>query len=163
MKPESLKEILIDNLRELFDLLIQNYEILPDVIQSGTDSELRIFCKELLGETKMQILALKDIFVVMEKNTRGNRSAAVERLFMEVEAFIDSNYDPEILDTGLISYLRKVETYKITLAEICKGYADLLHLFEVSTLLGSVLEYSHNAKYTLTAFAENKIDLEASE
>lgn len=161
MKSESLKVILFDNLRQLFDLLVQNYEILPDVIQSATDAELRPFCKELLQETKGQIIALKELFVTLGYNTRGSRSAAAEHLFMEVEDFIDKNFDPEILDTGIIAFLRKIENFKITIAEIAKGYADILHFYDISDRLGNLLEYSHNAKFTLSAFADNKINLES--
>jgi ferritin-like metal-binding protein YciE len=160
MKLETLNKIFLTDIRELFDALIQLNSEFPHFIQVATDNELRSFFKSLFIINKNQSSQLRDFFSEIEENVRGKKSAAIQTIIAEVEKFLDTNFDHEVIDVGLIAFLVKIESYKMALSLTVKNYAMMLQLSYAEDITYNIYEASREMKEKLMGFAETKINIE---
>ena len=162
MKLESLRELLVDELKDLYSAENQLVKALPKMAKAAASPELKAAFEEHLEETKGQVDRLVTIFEQLEGSPKGKKCKAMEGLVEEGSEFIDADGEDSVKDAALICAAQKVEHYEIASYGCSRTFATLLGLDEVAELLQETLDEEGNADKKLTELAETVINVEAA-
>jgi len=162
MKLESLRELLVDELKDLYSAENQLVKALPKMAKAAASPELKAAFEEHLEETKGQVDRLVTIFEQLEGSPKGKKCKAMEGLVEEGSEFIDADGEDSVKDAALICAAQKVEHYEIASYGCARTFATLLGLDEVAELLQETLDEEGNADKKLTELAETVINVEAA-
>ena len=163
MKLETLRDLWIEEMRDLYNAENQLIKALPKMAKAASSELLRAAFEEHLEVTKQQVARLETIFERLELSPKGKKCAAMEGLIEEGSELLErKNIDPEVLDAGLICAAQKVEHYEIAGYGTVRTYAKLLGEDEAAELLQETLNEEGETDEKLTALAEDQINIEAA-
>jgi ferritin-like metal-binding protein YciE len=163
MGTESLRDLYIDELKDLYNAEHQITKALPKMIEAASHPDLKNGFREHLKQTEGQIARLDRIFEAMGRGPRGKHCKAMEGLLEEGEELIKEGGDPDALDAGLICAAQKVEHYEIAGYGTARTWARLLGEKEACALLQQTLDEEGATDEKLTLLAESHINREANE
>jgi ferritin-like metal-binding protein YciE len=161
MKLDSLKNLYIEELRDLYSAEDQILKALPKMAKAATSKELQHAFNEHLAQTKGQVERLDKIFTTLNKSPKGKTCKAMEGLVKEGEELLGEKAEPEILDAGLIAAAQRVEHYEMAGYGTVRTYARLLNESEAARLLQETLDEEGETDKKLSLLAESLINREA--
>jgi ferritin-like metal-binding protein YciE len=162
MQQNQLKELYIDELKDLYSAENQLVKALPKMAKAATSDDLRSGFEEHLEQTKGHVERLEKIFKALSESPKGKKCQGMEGLIKEGAEMIEEDLEPEALDAGLISAAQRVEHYEIAGYGSVATYAKLLGEDEAEGLLRETLDEEKTTDQKLTALASN-INVEAKE
>src|ERR1700726_4475752 len=110
MKEIALKELYIDELRDIYNAENQLTKALPKMAKAATSDELRAGFEEHLEQTKGHVDRLERIFKELGEKPTGKKCKGMEGLVEEGDEMIkEDELEGEALDAGLISAAQRVE------------------------------------------------------
>ena len=160
MKHNALQELLIDELRDLYDAENRLVKALPKLAKAATSKELRAGFEEHLEQTRGHVDRLKEIFDSFGEKPTGKKCAGMMGLIQEGEEMMNEDFDAEVMDAALISAAQRVEHYEIAAYGCVSTWAELLGESEAGALLEKTLEEEKETDGKLTQLSE-KINVEA--
>jgi ferritin-like metal-binding protein YciE len=160
MKVNQLRELYVEELRDLYSAEKQLVKALPKMAKAATASDLRSGFEEHLEQTKGHVSRLEQIFDSLDENPNGKTCKGMEGLIKEGSEMIEEDPEEEQLDAGLISAAQRVEHYEIAGYGCVRTYAQLLGDDEAVSLLEQTLTEEKETDAKLTELAEN-INVEA--
>jgi ferritin-like metal-binding protein YciE len=160
MKLESLRELLTDELKDLYSAETQITKALPNMIKASTSPALKQAFEHHLEETKNHVTRLDQIFKQIDESPKGKTCEGMKGLLKEGEELITEDAEPEVLDAGIISAAQRVEHYEIAAYGTARTFAELLGEHQAVRLLDQTLEEEKNADAKLTQVAK-KVNVEA--
>lgn len=161
MKENALKELYVDELRDLYDAENQLTKALPKMAKAATSGALRAGFEEHLEQTKGHVKRLEQIFKEIGEKPTGKSCKGMKGLIEEGKEMIEEEeLEGEVLDAGLISAAQRVEHYEIAGYGCVRTYADLLGDERAVELLEETLEEEKETDQKLTQLAET-INVEA--
>ena len=160
MKLETLNELLIEQLQDLYSAENQIIEALPKMAEAASSPELKRAFQEHLRQTEGQVERLEQCFEQLDTEAEGNECKCMKGLLEEGEDLMDEDAEPEVLDAGLIAAAQRVEHYEIAGYGCARTYAQLLGLKEVASSLQQTLNEEKETDQKLTELAES-INVEA--
>lgn len=161
MQESALKEMYIDELRDIYNAENQLVRALPKMAKASTSDELRAGFEGHLEQTKGHVERLEKIFKGLGEKPTGKKCKGMEGLVEEGKEMIEEQ-EGETLDAGLISAAQRVEHYEIAAYGCVRTYADLLGETDAAKLLEQTLEEEKETDQKLTKLAE-KINVEAEQ
>jgi len=161
MKENQLKEIYVEELKDLYSAENQLVKALPKMAKAATSEDLRAGFEEHLEQTKGHVQRLEDIFKTLGENPKGKTCKGMQGLVTEGSEMIEEEGEGEGLDVGLISAAQRVEHYEIAGYGSVAAYADLLGEEEAASLLRMTLEEEKETDKKLTELAR-EINVEAA-
>src|SRR5579862_4021230 len=138
MKESALKELYIDELRDLYNAENQLTKALPKMAKAANSEELRDGFQAHLKQTKGHVDRLEQIFKELGEKPTGKKCKGMEGLVEEGKEMIDEQ-EGDALDAGLISAAQRVEHYEIAAYGCVRTYAHLLGEKEAAQLLEQTL------------------------
>jgi hypothetical protein len=102
MKIESLHDVLLHELTDLYSAETQLLKALPKIAKAATFEELRSGFEEHLEQTEGQVERLNRIFESLEKQPKRKKCVGMEGLIEEGKDLIEMDAEPEALDAALI-------------------------------------------------------------
>jgi ferritin-like metal-binding protein YciE len=162
MKLDSLKDLYIDELRDLYNAETQLVRALPKMAKGASTPELQTAIEHHLEETKGQVNRLENIFKELGVNPKGKRCRAMEGLIEEGKEVLDAEGEPAVLDAALIAAAQRVEHYEIAGYGCARTFAQLLGDMNAAKLLQETLNEESNADKKLTELAEHMVNAEAT-
>jgi ferritin-like metal-binding protein YciE len=161
VKANSLRELLVEELRDLYDGENQLIKALPKMAEAAASQDLRAAIEEHLEETEQQAERLKRVFSQLDESPKAQKCKGMEGLLKEgTDIITEDDMDPEVRDAVIISAAQRVEHYEIAGYGCVKTWASLLGEDEVASLLEQTLEEEKEADQTLNQIAE-EINVEA--
>jgi ferritin-like metal-binding protein YciE len=112
-KPMGLREVMLEELRDLYSAENQLVKALPKLAKAAEDAELEKAFSEHLEETKGQVERLKQVFTLLQEKPTGKHCKGMEGLVEEGKEAIDEEEEGEAYDIGLIGAATRVEHYEI--------------------------------------------------
>ena len=131
----SLRDVLIDELRDLYSAENQLVKALPKIAKAASNPELKTIVTEHLQETKGQVERLKQVFEKLGKKATGQHCSAMEGLVEEGKEAIEKDEQGATKDVCLIGAALRVEHYEIAGYTAAIGIAKALGENEAATLL----------------------------
>ena len=163
MEMESLKELYIEELKDLYSAEKQLVKALPKMAKNATNPELQQAFTQHLEETEGHVERLEQIFEMLGERAGGKKCKGMEGLIEEAKELLEEDASEAVLDAGLISKAQHVEHYEMAGYGTVRTYAQQLGLDEQAELLQQTLDEEGNANELLTQIAETSVNLEAEE
>ena len=162
MEINSLRELYIDHLRDLYDAENQLLKALPKMAKEASSEELRQAIDEHLDETRGQVERLEEIFEQLGEKAKGKKCKGMQGLIEEGQETLDEDMEEDTKDAAIIAAAQRVEHYEISGYGTARTYATLLGENEASELLEETLKEEKETDQKLTQLAE-QINVEAAE
>jgi ferritin-like metal-binding protein YciE len=163
MSLESLRDLYVHELRDLYNAETQLIKALPKMAKAASAPELRAAFEEHLSVTKRQVDRLDQIFEALDERPTGKKCVAMEGLIEEGKEMMKEDAEPAVLDAALIAAAQKVEHYEIAGYGCVRTYARMLGFEDAAELLQETLNEEGEADHKLTELAESVINVEAEE
>ncbi len=157
----SLHELLVDELKDLYNAENQLLKALPKMAKAASAPELQEAFKSHLEETRGQVERLEAIFGELDESPKGKKCKAMEGLVAEGKDVIDEEGDPSVKDAALIASAQRIEHYEIAGYGCVRTFANLLGLTDIANKLQETLDEEGAADKKLTELAETIINVEA--
>src|SRR5882672_4531730 len=151
----SLKELLIDELKDLHSAETQLVKALPKMAKAASNEELKAGFLEHLEQTKVHVDRLEQSLQRLEASAKGKTCHAMKGLVEEGAEAIDLDGPDTIRDANLIGAAQRVEHYEIAAYGTARAFADTLGEREISRLLQLTLDEESATNKKLTALSEN--------
>jgi ferritin-like metal-binding protein YciE len=157
----SLQDLLINQLEDLYDAEKRLTEALPKMAEAASSPQLRNAFVSHLQETREHVERL-DLAFRRLGHTPGNETCqAMKGLISEGEEAIQAKGDTAVRDAALIAAAQRVEHYEIAGYGTTRTFAKRLGYTDVAQLLETTLEEEGNADKLLTQIAEQHINVQA--
>jgi ferritin-like metal-binding protein YciE len=162
MSMESLKDLLVHDLKDLRDAEKQIIRALPKMADAASAPALRKALGEHLEVTKKQLDRLDQILEEWGESPGRKKCKGMQGLIKEGEELLEEEAEPSVLDAGLVTAAQKVEHYEMAAYGSARAYAAVLGDADVTRLLQRSLDEEGEADKTLTAIAERMINARAA-
>src|SRR5215475_5017058 len=140
MPENSLQQLYVEQLRDLYNAESQLVKALPKMAKAAQSEALRQGFEHHWEQTKGHVDRLEQIFSAMDESPKGKKCAGMEGLVEEGEEVIKEHSSSGILDAGLIGAAQRVEHYEIAAYGTVRSFAELLGENEAVDLLRQTLE-----------------------
>lgn len=140
METQALKELFIDELRDLYNAENQLIKALPKMAKAANSEELRSGFEEHLQQTKGHAQRLEQIFETLGEKAGGKKCKAMEGLIAEGSEVMEEDFEGEVMDVALIGAARRVEHYEIAAYSTVIKFGEMLGQDEAVRLLEQTLE-----------------------
>ena len=161
MKLESLRDLLIEQVGDLYDAETRITRALPKMAEAATSPDLKQAFQKHLAETEGQIGRLDRVFECLGLGTVRKTCKAMEGLIAEGEETIKEEADPEVKDAALVAAAQRIEHYEMAGYGMVSAYAKLLGEDEVLGLFQETLAEEKATDAALSQLAESTINLKA--
>jgi ferritin-like metal-binding protein YciE len=158
LKLDSLQDLLLAELRDLYDAEEQLVEALPKMAEAASSNELKSAFTHHLDETRKHVTRLDDVFKSLDEKSSGETCEAMKGLVKEGEEFIHAKGEPDVRDAGLIGAAQRVEHYEMAGYGTARTLASRLGFNDVAKILETTLEEEKAADAKLTAVAEGNVN-----
>jgi ferritin-like metal-binding protein YciE len=163
MKMQTLKDLYIDELKDVYDAENQIAKALPKMAKEASNEELRAAIEQHLDQTQTQIERLEQIFEELGEKAKGTKCEATKGLLEEAKRMMEEAEDEDVRDAAIIGSAQKVEHYEIAAYGTLRTYAELLGFDEQAELLQETLDEEKETDENLTELAVSCINMEANE
>jgi ferritin-like metal-binding protein YciE len=161
MKLETLKDLYIHELKDLYSAENQIIKALPKMVKAATNKQLTAGFKEHLEQTKEHATRLEKILKSHDESTRGPKCEGMEGLVKEGDEMIKEDAEEEVRDAGLIAAAQRVEHYEMAGYGCARTYAELLGDRQGAQLLQTTLTEESDTDKKLTKLAKSVINVAA--
>jgi ferritin-like metal-binding protein YciE len=162
MKIKTLQELLLEELKDLYDAEHRILKALPKMVKAASNEDLRQGFELHRTQTENQVTRLEKAFEHLNASAKKKTCEAIKGILEEGEDLMDTKMEPEVLDAALIGAAQKVEHYEIASYGTVRSWAQHLGLSEVVSLLEQTLEEEKQTDQKLTQLAESMINQEAN-
>jgi ferritin-like metal-binding protein YciE len=161
MELETLKDLYIHELKDLFSAENQIIKALPKMAKAATNEELVAGFEAHLEQTKKHAQRLEQILESQDETTRGPKCKGMEGVIAEGDEMIKEDADDDVKDAGLIAAAQRVEHYEMAGYGCARTYAEALGDTKGAKLLQQTLEEERATDEKLTELAKSTINVEA--
>lgn len=163
MELNSLKDLYMEELRDLYDAEKQLVEALPKVAKAASNAELKQAIQEHLTQTKGHVQRLERVFKNLGEKPSGKSCEAMEGLVAEGEDVVEAKGSAAARDAALIAAAQRVEHYEISGYGTVVAYARTLRRTQEADLLEETLEEEKNADELLNDIALETVNPQAAQ
>src|SRR6201999_4388449 len=139
MSVETMQELLIDELKDLYSAEKQIIRALPKLAKAASSPELQQALLSHLEETKVQVSRLEKISELMGKKLTGKTCVGMKGVLEEGSKVLDETEEGTVRDAALIAASQRVEHYEMAGYGSARDFANTLGLSEVAALLEETL------------------------
>ena len=162
LKLDSLRDLLIEELRDLYNAETQLVDALPKMAEAATSQELKSAFQHHLEETRGHVSRLDRIFQQISEKSAGETCEAMKGLIKEGETLVKAEGNPDVRDAGLIGAAQRVEHYEMAGYGTARSLARRLGEDQVAETLQQTLNEEAKANEKLTSIAEGQVNVSAA-
>ena len=153
MADKGMKELYIDELKDLYNAENQLVKALPKMAKASSSDELREGFEEHLEQTKGHVQRLGQIFEMLGESPKGKKCAGMEGLVEEGSEVMKEDFEGSVMDAALIGAAQRVEHYEIAAYGTVRALAETLGENEHVSLLEATLNEEKETDEKLTELA----------
>lgn len=161
MTLNSLQELYVTELKDLYDAEQRIVKALPKMAEAAHSPELRSAFEQHLEESKGHLDRLEQVFQKLGEAPKGKKCKGIQGIIDEGEEMIGNHAPPAVMDAGLITAAQRVEHYEIAAYGAVRTYARRLGFEDQAQLLNQTLQEEGQTDKKLTHLAEAYINEEA--
>ena len=154
MPEEGLKELYIDELKDLYSAENQLVKALPKMAKAATSEDLRAGFEEHLEQTRGHVARLETIFKQLGESPKGKKCKGMEGLIEEGSEAIEE-HEGAVLDAALIGAAQRVEHYEMAGYGTVIAFAEELGESKHVSLLNETLEEEKETDEKLSDLARD--------
>jgi ferritin-like metal-binding protein YciE len=154
MQKESLRELYIDGLRDLYNAETQLVRALPKMAKAAVSDQLRETLEEHLRQTSEHVSRLEQIFEQLEKKPSGKKCLGMAGLVKEGAETMGKDCAEGVMDAAIIGAAQRIEHYEIAGYGTVRAFADQLGENGHVSLLKQTLEEEKQTDKQLTDLSQ---------
>lgn len=160
MAIQSFEELLLEEIKDLYDAEHQLTEALPKMSKAARSSDLKTAFDSHLKQTQNHIKRLEQVFQGLGQKPSRKTCQAMKGLVKEGSEAIAEDMDGEIKDAALIGAAQRVEHYEIAGYGTVRTFAHLLGHHDLEAILQETLNEEAETDEKLTSIA-SKLNVKA--
>lgn len=161
MKLETLHQLFVDELQDLYSAEKQIIDALPKMAEKSSSPQLRRAFETHLEQTRIQLGRLDRIFDQIPDVDRDDKTCkGIKGIIEENEKLIKEAKDADVRDAGMIAGAQRVEHYEISAYGTARTYANLVGRSEWARQLQETLDEEKDTDRLLNGIAE-RINIDA--
>ncbi len=161
MSLESLHDLMIEEIQDLYDAEHQIVEALPKMADAAHSKELKRGFEKHLKQSQLHIQRLEQVFKALGEPAERKTCKAMKGLIKEGEDLIKEDAEPATKDAGLIGSAQRVEHYEIAGYGTVRRFAKVMGHNDVYDILTQTLDEEKLSDELLTGLADT-INVEAN-
>jgi ferritin-like metal-binding protein YciE len=161
MKINSLQDLYIIELRDLYDAESRITKALPKMAEAAHSQELRNAFELHLEQTRRHSERLEQIFQELNESPKGEKCKGIQGIIDEGEDIMDEDAPAAVSDAALIAAAQRVEHYEIAAYGTVRTFATRLGFQNQARLLNETLQEEGATDKKLTSLAESYINEQA--
>ncbi len=161
MKINSLHELYVTELKDLYDAESRITKALPKMAEAAHSQELRNAFEQHLEQTRHHTERLEQIFEELNESPKGEKCKGIQGIIDEGEDYMDEDAPASVSDAALIAAAQRVEHYEIAAYGTVRTFATRLGFQDQARLLNETLQEEGATDKKLTSLAESYINEEA--
>jgi len=150
----SLRDVLVDELRDLYSAENQLVKALPKMAKGAANEELKTLFTTHLEETKGQVERLKQVFEQLEEKPTGEHCKGMEGAIAEGQEQLEKDEEEPLKDVAIVGAALRVEHYEIAGYTAAIAIAKHLGEEEIVSLLTETLNEEQQAGEKILTQAE---------
>ncbi len=162
MKLESLHDLYLSELKDLYSAEDQIVKTLPKVIEKATSPELRQALENHLEETRGHVARLEQVFEMHGEQPKKQKCKGMAGILEEGDEMIGKDAEPIVRDAAIISACQRVEHYEMAAYGTVRTYAEQMGHERAAAVLQETLDEEMAADETLTDIAMQRVNAEAA-
>ena len=159
----ALKDVLIDELRDLYSAENQLVKALPKLAKGAKSPELKTLFTAHLEETKEQVFRLKKVFEIFDEKPTGEHCNGMEGVIEEGADALEKDEEGASFDSGIVGAALRTEHYEIAGYTAAIAMAKVLGLDGVTSLLTESLNEELAAAEMILAVGQPILEAAAQE
>jgi ferritin-like metal-binding protein YciE len=159
----TLEDLLLDQLKDLYNAENQLTKALPKMAKAATNPELKKAFQTHLAQTEEHVSRLEEVFEAIGETAKGKLCHAMKGLIEEGSEAIKEDATPEVKDAALIAAAQRVEHYEIAGYGTVRTYAESLGHEAAAKLLQKTLDEEGETDKLLTKIAETAVNAAAEQ
>jgi len=161
MKMETLRDLYVDELKDLWSAENQILKALPKMIKAATHPKLKKAFAKHEKQTRVHVTRLERICKQLDVSPRGKKCEGMEGLLKEGSGLIKERPDKDVLDAGLITAAQHVEHYEMAGYGTLRTWARTLGYESQAQLLQTTLDEEQQTDLDLTELAVSSVNIDA--
>jgi len=158
MAKKTLRDLLVEELRDLYHADKQLLKAFPRLAKGATAEEVRKLCEEGVDYTEERIRRLEQAFETLGMPARGKTCHAMAGLIEEAMETLDEDFSDTVRDAALLANIQRISHYGIAgYGTIC-AYAKAIGEDDVAGRLAKSLEEKKDADEEMTELAKSEIN-----
>jgi len=154
-KINSLKDLLVDEIKDLYSAENQLLKAIPKLAKAAADRELKAGFTAHLKQTKGHVARLAKAAKILGGHPKGKTCHAMKGLIEEGAEAIALSAPPAIKDANLIGAAQRVEHYEIAAYGTARAFAQTIGAKEVEDLLTATLNEEGETNDKLTELSKD--------
>jgi ferritin-like metal-binding protein YciE len=161
MARESLHEVYVEQLKDLYNAEQQILRALPKMAKSAVHPDLQKAFTDHEQVTRVHVERLERIFEELGKSPGGHKCKGMEGLLAEGDELREEHAESDALDAAMIAAAQRVEHYEIAGYGTVRTFANMLGFPEHAELLQQTLDEEGKTDHQLTELAETVVNIDA--
>ena len=164
MQLQTLQDVLVEQLKDLYSAENQILKALPKLAKAASAGDLKQAFEEHLEQTRTHVERLDQVMEMLDSPTKGKKCMGMEGLLEEGKETLEMKREasPAALDAAIIADAQRVEHYEIAAYGTVCNFAKQLGLREVLELLRETLREEEQTDKRLSQIATT-VNLAAAE
>ena len=160
---DSMQELLVEELREIYDAEEQLINALPQLAQSADDPRIKEALRQHANLTMRQRDRLNDVFRRLGEKPAGASSDGMKGIVLEGPVISKAEGDPRVKDAAIIAAAQRAEHYEMAAYGSARSFANYLGWKDVAETLQQTLDEEGQTDHQLTDLAHSGVNRGASE
>jgi len=161
MAVQSLKELFLEDLKDLYNAENQILKALPKMVKNASSPELRRAFEQHLKQTETHVQRLERVFATLDEKAKGKTCKGMQGLIEEGKEITGDDVEEHVLDAALIAAAQKVEHYEMAAYGTLRTWAETIGNQQAAKLLQQTLDEEEATDEKLTQLAEQLVNVEA--
>jgi len=162
MKLNSLHDLYLSELKDLYSAENQIIKALPKVIEKTSSPELRQALESHLEQTRAHATRLEEVFQMHGEEPKKMKCKGIQGVLDEGEDVLGFDATPDVRDAAIISSCQRVEHYEIAAYGSVRTYAEQMGHDRAAAILQQTLDEEKEADEKLTDIAESRVNIQAT-
>ena len=154
MLQSELKELYVDELKDIYSAETQLVKALPKMAKAAVSAELRNGFQEHLTQTEGHVTRLERIFEGLGEKPAGKKCEGMAGLIKEGGEAAEEDYEGEVKDSALIGAAQRVEHYEIAAYGTVRAMAEKLGDDKAVQLLTQTLQEEKDTDVKLSKLSD---------
>ena len=153
MQMNSLQDLLVDDLKDLYNAESQLVKALPKMAKAAQNEQLAETLREHASVTEGQVTRLEEVFGIVGAPAKGKSCKGMKGLLEEGTEHMQQEDKGEMRDLAIIASAQKVEHYEMSAYGTIRTLAEQLDFGDAVELLQQTEEEEKEADSKLTECA----------
>ena len=140
MALETLRDLYIDHIQDLYSSEQQILDALPKMIDKASHTKLRDGFAQHLEQTRQHVVRLEQIARRLDEKPDGKTCKGMAGVLKEGSEVVKEDGDQDVLDAALIAAAQRVEHYEMAAYGCARTFAQALGFDEDADLLQQTLD-----------------------